>query len=64
MSSRQSCKYCGAEVGVHQHSFNCPRFEACKLCGGDLGLRGKKRGTEDYHPWCAMKIGFCVIFGS
>lgn len=55
MSSRQSCKYCGSVVGVHQHMRSCPRFKACKHCGHDLGRRDKKDGLS-YHYSCSLLV--------
>jgi len=52
---KQSCKWCGAVVGVHQHSFRCPRFLPCISCRNDISKDYRKRGYTRYHPWCGPK---------
>ena len=60
MSYRQSCKYCGSVVGVHQHSRTCPRFKACKHCGHDLG-RYEKKKEFSYHCFCSPLVDDGIV---
>ena len=58
---KQSCKFCGAVVGVHQHMRSCPRFVPCLHCGNDISKNERKHGHLKYHAWCSPLIDDGII---